>query len=277
MMRKLCLWFALVLAVLPGTAVGAVDPNRGVVAHPDLPYLRDGLDKHALDVFSPRVGLGLPVFIFVHGGAWTAGDRRNYTVLARKLAAEGIVVVVPSYRLAPATDAAGMAADIGSAAAWTFANIRTYGGDARHIVIGGHSAGAHLAALVAFDSHYRSDAGASAVHFAGVALLSGAYDLRESPFGSDALFGSTRERRAGISPLLFADRADAPVFAACASEDTPGVCMERDRLVAAIIAAHGRVRAYDAMDRTHIGEIVEIAQRADDPLRAALAAFIIAP
>lgn len=276
-MRKIVAWLVLVLSLLAKPTSAAVDPLRGVAAHPDLAYLRDGLDKHALDVFSPHVGAGRPVFIFVHGGGWTDGDRRNYAFIARAIAAEGIVVVVPSYRLWPTTDAAGMAADIGAATAWTFAHIRDYGGDPRHVVIGGHSAGGHLAALVAFDSRYRHDAGATADRLAGVALLSGVYDLRTPNFTDDALFGTTLKRRTELSPVMYVAEDEPPVFAVCASQDGPGACRNRDRLAAVISEAHARVRSFDARDRTHISEIVNMADRVDDPLRAALAAFIIDP
>jgi len=86
----------------------------------------------------------------VHGGGWSEGDRRNDAFMARAIAAEGIVVVVPSYRLWPATDAYGVAEDIGAASAWTFQHIRDYGG--------------HLAALVGFDTRYLRDSGETTGH-----------------------------------------------------------------------------------------------------------------
>ncbi len=276
-MQKIVAWTILAALLLAAPARAAVDPKTGVIARPDRAYLTDGLDKHMLDVFSPRTGVGYPVFVYVHGGGWTEGDRRNYAFIARAIAAEGIVVVVPSYRLWPVTDAFGMAEDIGAASAWTFEHIRDYGGDPRHVVIGGHSAGGHLAALVGFDSRYLRDSGATSNRFAGVALLSGTYDLRPANFTDDALFGSTMQKRMQLSPILYLSDSTPPVLAVCAGDEAPISCRLRNQLAAAITEAHGYVRSFDAVGRTHISEIVDLADVANDPLRAALAAFIRNP
>jgi acetyl esterase/lipase len=276
-MRKIVVLTVFAALLLAAPANAAIDAKTGVIARPDHAYVSDGLDKHMLDVFSPRTGVGYPVFVFVHGGGWTAGDRRNYAFIARAIAAEGIVVVVPSYRLWPTTDAVGMAEDIGAASAWTFEHIRDYGGDPRHVVIGGHSAGGHLAALVGFDSRYLRDSGATSNRFAGVALLSGTYDLRPANFTDDALFGSTMQKRMQLSPILYLNDATPPVLAVCASDEAPISCRLRNQLAAAISEAHGHVRIFDAIGRTHISEIVDIAEVPTDALRAALAAFIRDP
>jgi acetyl esterase/lipase len=276
-MRKIVAWTVLAAVLLAAPAHAAVDPKTGVTVRPDLAYLSDGLDKHMLDVFSPRTGGDYPVFVFVHGGGWTEGDRRNYAFIARAIAAEGIVVVVPSYRLWPTTDAYGMAEDIGAASAWTFEHIRDYGGDPRHVVIGGHSAGGHLAALVGFDARYLRDSGETTNRFAGVALLSGTYDLRPANFTDDALFGSTMQKRMQLSPILYLSETTPPVLAVCASDEAPISCRLRNQLAAAITEVRGHVHAFDAIGRTHISEIVDIADMPADPLRAALAAFIRDP
>jgi len=121
----------------------------------DIPFwIIPGSERKLLcDLWTPPAGVrpsGL-AFIYLHGGNWYFLDKDVLTrPFFRHLADQGHVVMDVAYRLFPETDLAGMAADAKRAVAWMKANGSIYGVDARKIVLGGASAGGHLALLAAF-------------------------------------------------------------------------------------------------------------------------------
>jgi acetyl esterase/lipase len=109
---------------------------------------------HSLDVYAPKNAKGLPVLIFIHGGGWRGGDKANPGVGARPAAhfcAEGFVFVSINYRLTPAGKHPVNIQDVAKAVAWVHNHIAEHGGDPNQLSIAGHSAGGHLAALIATD------------------------------------------------------------------------------------------------------------------------------
>jgi acetyl esterase/lipase len=113
-------------------------------------------NRHRLDVYEPKKELSTlrPVVLFIHGGSWNSGSKNDfiYKAIGRRLAKQGFVGVVISYRLSPQALVPQQADDCARALAWTVANIKEYGGDPARIVLMGHSAGGGLAALLATGS-----------------------------------------------------------------------------------------------------------------------------
>jgi acetyl esterase/lipase len=126
---------------------------RPVEALKDIDYWGDGTSKHRLDIFRLRRAAAVscaPVFLFIHGGAWVMGDKREQGLpLIHHLAAAGWVCVTLNYRLSPSATWPEHVVDCKRALAWVHAHIEEYGGDPRRIAVSGGSAGGHLAALVA--------------------------------------------------------------------------------------------------------------------------------
>jgi BD-FAE len=133
--------------------------------------------ERRLDLYLPRKIQHFPVFLFVHGALFQDEDRARYAFLGNCLAQAGIGVAIPDYRTAPGADYATRADDVAAAAAWTWRHIGDYGGDARRMDIGGYSAGAQLAALVALNSAYLKKQGLVPQIIHGVVGISGVYDL----------------------------------------------------------------------------------------------------
>jgi acetyl esterase/lipase len=132
-------------------------------------YRRDGADDK------------LPVIVMIHGGGWRVGDKSNKAVGADKgrfFSDQGFVYVSINYRLTPAVTHPGHIVDVAEAIAWVHDRISKYGGDPEQLFVMGHSAGAHLAALVATDHRRLAKHDKPLSIIDGVILLDGAgYDI----------------------------------------------------------------------------------------------------
>lgn len=111
----------------------------------DLPYGHSPAET--LDVF-PAHAPGAPVLVFVHGGYWRALDKADHAFIAPGFVRAGAMVVVPNYGLCPAVGMDEIALQCARALVWVWRNAAQFGGDARRIVVVGHSAGGHLAAML---------------------------------------------------------------------------------------------------------------------------------
>lgn len=111
--------------------------------------------RQRLDVYGPSgASAPVPVVVFVYGGSWSEGDRRDYEFVGRCLAALGYVVVVLDYRILPEAAYPDFLLDTAAAVQWAAANAETYGGDGRRLALMGHSAGAYNAVMVSLDAGY---------------------------------------------------------------------------------------------------------------------------
>lgn len=130
-----------------------------------------------LDIYSPRGASNRPVVIFWHGGSWTGGSKSYYRFVGAALAERGFVTVLPDYRLYPEAKFPQFMDDGAQAVAWVQQHVREYGGDPERIVLMGHSAGAHMAAMLALNDTYLVNAGAQPRAIVGLVGLSGPYAL----------------------------------------------------------------------------------------------------
>jgi carboxylesterase type B len=96
------------------------------------------------------------VFVFLHGGYWQSGTIKLYGSLAKSLARLGVVTVSVEYRLYPQVTFPAFMDDAVAALNWVRAHIGEFGGDPNRIVLSGHSAGAHMAALLLVDDRFRN-------------------------------------------------------------------------------------------------------------------------
>ena len=132
--------------------------------------------QHRLDVYVPDAALP-PLVVFWHGGRWSVGDKADYRFVGAALADLGCVAVLPNYRLYPEVKMAGFMDDTARAARWAATHAAEYGADPNRLYLMGHSAGAHLAALVTLDVRYLGADGQAPPRIAGVIGLSGPYDF----------------------------------------------------------------------------------------------------
>lgn len=167
--------------------------------------------QHRLDVYVPSkpTQTPRPTVVFWHGGRWRYGDKADYRFVGAALAESGYLVVVANYRHYPQVKMPGFMDDAASAAQWALIHAGDYGGDPQRLYLMGHSAGAHLAALVALDRRYFAALGQPIPRVTGVIGLSGPYDFlpltdadQEDMFGPPELYPQSQ-------PIHYV-RADAP-------------------------------------------------------------------
>jgi acetyl esterase/lipase len=136
----------------------------------DMDYLSgveyaDGEDL--LDIYMPEDADGVPVIVFLHGGALRAGSKEEGTIFAERLVPSGIGVVSADYRLSPGVMHPAHIHDAAAATAWVVENIVSYGGDPENVCVAGHSAGAYLAALLSLDPTHLEAHGVDAASIRG--------------------------------------------------------------------------------------------------------------
>jgi acetyl esterase/lipase len=157
-------------------------PGRSVERLRDIDYWDDGARRHRLDIYRPRRPVaGAPVFIYLHGGAWVFGDKRDQGLpLMDYLASRGWVCVTANYGLSPRVAFPEHLIDSKRALSWVRGHIGGFGGDPDFVAVGGGSAGGHLASLVALtpgDPEYQPGFEAADTSVAACVPFYGVYDF----------------------------------------------------------------------------------------------------
>ncbi|MGH8494658.1 MAG: alpha/beta hydrolase [Gammaproteobacteria bacterium] len=241
----------------------------------DLAYAEGSRRK--LDIYSPEdVRSPRPVIVFFYGGRWQSGSKGNFRFVADAMTALGYIVVIPDYRLYPQVRFPAFVDDAARVVAWTHANIDAYGGDPGRLFVMGHSAGAHLAAMVSLDENYRLRAGGVPGCIAGMIGLAGPYDflpledadLREI-FGPEVRYPLSQPINyvnAGQPPLLLLHGADDAIVAVRNSLNLAAASREE--------GAEAESRVYEGIG--HVGILIALSRpfRGRAPVVADVHAFI---
>jgi arylformamidase len=217
-----------------------------------------------LDIFMPDrpPSRALPVFCFLHGGGWFTGHKEWITFMAPAILAAPAIFVTPSYRHAPAAQFPAPLEDCADAIAWVHRNIADYGGDPAKIHLGGHSAGAHLAALTALRQDELGKRGLPADVIKACYPVSGrsdlclgrAHSIGPVPGPGDleivAAFLGTDAQRPAASPLEYVAGNRTPFYIAVGSEDLGGFPFQARVFAAALreagaVAEHEEFAGYD--------------------------------
>ena len=139
--------------------------HHGVAQHltSNVPYTSSGHERHTLDIYTPEKisSEKLPVIFWIHGGGWVVGNKSDVALKPKAFTEKGCVMVSTNYRLLPGVNMETLIADVAKSLAWIHQNITRYGGDPNRIIVGGHSAGAQLAALICIDDRYLKREGVS--------------------------------------------------------------------------------------------------------------------
>jgi triacylglycerol lipase len=241
----------------------AKEPYPGVYVQRDVKY--GAAERNLLDVFTPEGGAApRPVLIFVHGGAFIAGNKRTtpdspfYDNVMLWAAQNGFLGVNITYRLAPKFPWPAGVEDVASAVQWVAAHAAQAGGDPSRIVLMGHSAGAvHVATYLAHPEFHKVPGGG----LAGAIMVSGIYDLTASPLGDQELayFGSDPSRFQERSSLAGLQAAAIPLMIASAELDPPRFVEQFELLKqTACKRPAGCARAVMLPQHSHMSEVYSI-------------------
>ncbi|NLR72456.1 alpha/beta hydrolase [Novosphingobium sp. ERN07] len=176
-----------------------------------------------LDLWVPKGAKNAPLVLYVHGGGWKRGskDTAMGNALPGHLVGQGYAFASINYRLVPEATVEQQASDVAQALAFVLARTEKLGIDRSKVVITGHSAGAHLVALVGTDEQFLRKAGLSFADVDGVMPNDGAaYDVpkqmaQSGRFMMDTYkqaFGSDPARQKALSPVFHAAAPNAPRF-----------------------------------------------------------------
>lgn len=234
---------ALFLTACATDALNLVTSRAGYTATNDIPYgpdPRQRFDLYVPDGATPQT----PVVVFVHGGSWDSGSKDIYRFVGQSFAAQGFILAVPNYRLYPQVTFPGFVQDGARAVAAIdrAASAGAHGVPAgRHpIALMGHSAGAQIAALLAFDGRYLAAAGSSRQRLSAFVGLAGPYDflpLTEARY--ERVFPApTRDQSQAVN---YADGRGPATLLVHGTADTTVLPANSVSMADAIGAAGGRV------------------------------------
>lgn len=280
-----------------GAVTGLSASADAPTEHLDLAYF-DGEgfsdEKHRLDLIVPTDQPPIATMLWIHGGAWAFGDRKDDLALARAFAREGVAVAAMSYRLSrgdwrgEAFSATGVQhpehiKDVARAFAWLHDNAEAYGLDKDQFFVSGFSAGGHLSALLAMDERYLTAHDLSLTDMRAAIPVAGGYDLEgyyqaiEAGLGEDTAIGHVlgvfgpRDGLAAASPMSYLTDASIPMLVLTESETA-----DYTRVFDQAVAETGKtdlIRFLYYDDETHASLLASLSAE-NSPARDEMLAFI---
>jgi len=254
---------AAALFLIPGcsplSAINALVPEDDHERATGIAYGPEARQK--LDVYKPqKAGGDKPVVVFLYGGSWKNGDRESYRFAGQAFASRGYVTVIPDYRTYPEVRFPAFVEDAAEAVAWVRKNISRFGGDPSRIVLAGHSAGAHIAALLAYDDHYLKAAGVPMTSIAALVGLAGPYYFDPQKYDSLRAIFETAKRPDEARPITFVMPGQPPSLLIHGTADTTVWPKNSRELSAKLKAAQVPVHLVELEDVGHIGVLLALAK-----------------
>src|SRR4051794_17288581 len=197
----------------------------------DVAYVEPKSERQSLDIYAPATGSDHPIVVWIHGGGWRQGDKRGVQQKPQAFVDKGFVFVSINYRFVPQVTVKEMTGDVAKAIRWVHDHAKEYGGNPNSMFVMGHSAGAHLAALVCTDDSYLQAEGLSLSIIKGcVPVDTAAYDIPQRFAQSDAakasagkdIFGDGEASHRELSPITYVGKVKSiPAFLVLHVADRP--------------------------------------------------------
>mgnify|MGYP001111151775 CR=1 FL=1 len=263
--------------------------KAGVVAHYDLRYARtEGVEalRQSLDVYTHPDLETAPVIVFFHGGGWQRGDKLAAHQKPVRFVPEGYLFVAANYRFRPQATLDEMMSDCAAAVHWVVDHADEYGGDGGRVFVFGHSAGAHLAALLGTDHRYLKVAGIEPDVIRGVVPLDmGFYDVPAAArTASNAarkemiatVFGEDEEQWSRVSPITYIKPdAGLPPFLVVTQDGRGDAASQAIPFVERLQGAGFKAELYEAKGRDH-GSLNRLLGSRGDPTTKKVLDFLTA-
>ena len=259
----------------------------------DVPYVENGQKRHVLDIYTPEkpAGKSLPVMFWIHGGGWQVGDKSDVALKPKALTERGFVFVSTNSRLLPEVKMEELIGDVAKSLGWVHKNIATYGGDPARIFVGGHSAGAQVAALLCTDERYLKKEGVSFDVLKGCVPVDGdTYDIpkiimtaehRQTLYGGEMFtfghrqkFGNDPKKHVDFSAVTHvAKNKGIPPFLLLYFPGNADTRAQAQRLESVLKAAQIPARSYGKSDSNH-SRLNNDLGKPDDPATQELYKFL---
>ena len=266
------------IKVRAGAKVGAA-----MKVQRDIAYVENGHERHKLDVYAPSESKDHPIIVWIHGGGWRRGDKSAVQHKPQAFVDNGFVFVSVNYRFVPDVTVNEMTGDIAKAIKWVHDHAGDYGGDPKTILVAGHSAGAHLAALVCTDESYLTAEGLSLSHIKGcIPVDTAVYDIAKQINGRGKLraelytaaFGEDENGQKQLSPITHvAKDKGIPAFCILHVASRPDSTAQSQAFAKALTDAGVDATTVSGEDKTH-GTINLELGLPDDKVTKALFAFL---
>jgi pimeloyl-ACP methyl ester carboxylesterase len=230
-------------------------------------------ERNVLDVYAPQGAAGVPVMVFVHGGGFVRGDKKDVTHIGRWFAQNGVAAINVNYRFAPQSTWPSGAQDLGLVLDWIKANAGAHGIDPAKIVLAGNSAGSmHVADYVFREELQRDGDGV----IGAILISTPTVDLENRPVDPkrDALYYGTDGDRAAQSVVNAVEGRKIPLMLAYA-EHEPQVIMDQvRRLAVALTERDGRLPLLKGVQGHNHISVVQHIGTADQSLAPDMLGFI---
>src|SRR5579871_1206646 len=230
----------------------------------DVPYGSD--ERQRLDLYAPAQKAGLPVLVYVPGGGFVGGDKREedgfYANIGYHFAERGFLVLIMNYRLAPDYPWPAGGEDVGHAVAWARKHAAAHGGNPDRIAVFGQSAGASHVLTWLFDPVLKGVKSVSAV-----VLSSGTYRVAGDKISPNvmAYFGSDRSQYETRSPLTHVHRTSVPVLLTVSEFDPPFLASPTFELAAKLTNENGRTPELRWLaGHNHVSNVFSIGTQDDE-------------
>lgn len=231
-------------------------------------------ERHQLDIYLPeRIVAGSPVVVFFYGGSWKRGEKGNYAFVGRTLSSKGFITVIPDYRLYPEVTFPAFVVDGANVLAWVRANLEQAGNG---IVVMGHSAGAHIAALLALDKRYLAVAEQPLSIISGMIGLAGPYGFNPLQYRSTRPIFAEVEPIEKTMPVTFACSQKLPLLLIHGLDDSVVIPENSRELERRAYACAGHVKYVELDDIGHFSILLGLSNSflADDAIQSSIERFL---
>lgn len=264
-------------ACSPVTVLNAMVPDSGYQHRADVIY--GDHPRLKLDIYQPVTSTATKkpaTVIFFYGGGWEAGEKADYKFVAEALTSQGIIVVIPDYRVFPEVIFPEFIDDAATSVAWTKKHIAEFGGDPEQLFIAGHSAGAHIAAMLSVNPVYLQQVGLQPRQLRGMIGLAGPYDFL--PLKSKTLkqiFGDEASQWQS-QPVNFVGEGHPPTLLLVGNNDRTVLPRNSYRLADKLKKYDNSVELVEFNDYGHVAMIAKLAKplRGNGALLAPIVSFV---
>lgn len=259
------------LSVIVAILLFTVTAVRAQTLSADIAYVDRGDERQVLDLYLPddQRDAKLPVMFWIHGGGWQVGDKGDVGLKPKTFTERGFLFVSTNYRLLPDVEMGTLIRDVAKSLAWVHKHIDDYGGDPNRIFVGGHSAGAQLAALLCVDDRYLEEEGVSSGVLKGCIPVDGdtfdipkiimtaehrqmIYGGKMFNFGHRQKFGNDPEKHVDFSAVShIAKGKGIPPFLILYFSGNPDTRSQAQRLELVLKEAEIPVKALGKRDTNH--------------------------